>query len=93
MRITLNPLTLRKLQRFRSLRRGYWSFILLLGAFFLSLCAELVVNKRALIVYYEGEYFFPSYGAQIPGDHFGLGYSYETNYRELKPKPKWSPGI
>jgi len=84
MRINLNPLTLRKLQRFRSLRRGYWSFILLFGAFFLSLCAELVVNKRALIVYYEGEYFFPSYGAQIPGDHFGLGYSYETNYRELK---------
>jgi len=80
----LNPLTIRKLQRFRSLRRGYWSFILLIGSFIFSLGAELLVNKRALLVCYQGEYFFPTYGAQIPGFRFGLDYDYETNYRVLK---------
>ncbi len=83
-KFAFNPLTRRKLQRFRSLRRGYWSFLLLLAGFALSLFAELLVNKRALIVRYEGTYHFPTYGAQIPGDRFGLGYEYETNYRELK---------
>ena len=83
-KFAFNPLTRRKLQRFRSLRRGYWSFLLLLAGFALSLFAELLVNKRALIVRYEGTYHFPTYGAQIPGDRFGLSYEYETNYRELK---------
>lgn len=55
-----------------------------MGAFLLSLFAELLVSNRALIVYYGGEYYFPSYGAQIPGSQFGLGYGYETDYRELQ---------
>ncbi|MDA7822394.1 ABC transporter permease subunit [Opitutales bacterium] len=84
IKMQLNPLIQRKLIRFRSLRRGYWAFLFLFLAFLLSLGAELLVNKRALIVCYEGEYFFPSYGAQIPGEQFGLNYGYETNYRELK---------
>jgi microcin C transport system permease protein len=36
------------------------------------------------MVHYDGEYFFPTYGAYLPGRTFGLDYSYETNYRELK---------
>jgi len=84
MTLRLNPLTQRKIARFRSIRRGYWSFLILLTAFFLSLVAEVFVNKRALIVHYEGQYYFPTYGAQIPGEQFGLGYAYETNYRVLK---------
>jgi microcin C transport system permease protein len=51
---------------------------------FASLFAELLVNSRALIVKYEGHYYFPTYAAFIPGDTFGLGYQYETNYRELQ---------
>ena len=33
---------------------------------------------------YEGNYYFPTYGAYLPGSTFGLDYEYETNYRELK---------
>src|SRR5690606_33799712 len=46
--------------------------------------AEMLVNSRALIVKYESEYYFPTYGAFLPGSTFGLDYRYETNYRELK---------
>jgi len=82
----LNPLTLRKLRRFRSIKRGYYSFIMLLVIILASLFAELFLNKRALIVYYEGQYFFPTYGKVIPGRSFGLDYDYETDYRALKRK-------
>lgn len=50
----------------------------------ISLVAEVLVNKRAVIVYYEGTYYFPTYSAMIPGTTFGLDYEYETNYRELQ---------
>ncbi len=81
-----NPLTRKKLQRFRSLKRGYWSFILLalLVAVTFYGVGELLVNSRALVVKYEGKLVFPTYGAIRPGTDFGLDYSYETNYRELK---------
>ena len=82
----LNPITRKKLQRFRSIKRGYWSFLLLFFLFGLSLMGELFVNKRALLVWYEGELFFPTYGSQISGKTFGLDYDYETNYRDLKRK-------
>jgi microcin C transport system permease protein len=50
----------------------------------ISLFAELLINNRALIVYYEGEIYFPTYGQMIPGKFFGLDYEYETNYRQLR---------
>jgi microcin C transport system permease protein len=80
----LNPLTVKKLRRFRSIRRGYWSLVILAVLIAFSFAAELFVNSRALVVRYEGEWYFPTYGAFIPGDEFGLGYGYETNYRDLR---------
>ena len=80
----LNPLTLKKIRRFKSIKRGYYSFIVIMAMIFISLLAELLVNKRALIVHYEGRYYFPTYTAMIPGKTFGLDYRYETEYRELQ---------
>ena len=79
----LNPLTIRKLKRFRSIRRGYYSFICIITMILVSLVAELLVNNRALIVHYEGKTFFPTYRDMIPGTTFGFDYNYETNYRDL----------
>ena len=79
----LNPLTVKKIKRFKSIRRGYYSFIIFAILIFISLIAEMLVNDRALIVYYEGEFYFPTYGNQVSGKTFGLEYDYETNYREL----------
>jgi microcin C transport system permease protein len=79
----LNPLTLRKIRRFKSIKRGYYSFILILVMIFASFFAEILVNKRAVVVHHNGEYYFPTYGDIIPGSTFGLDYKYETNYRQL----------
>ncbi len=81
--IKLNPLTIKKLKRFRSIKRGYYSAVSLTLLLVLSVAAELLVNNRALMVNFEGKLFFPTYGAFLPGTTFGLGYDYETNYREL----------
>ena len=63
--IKLNPLTQKKLRRFRSIKRGYWSFIVLLLLYMFSLAGELFVNKRALLVFYDGDFYFPTYGCLL----------------------------
>jgi len=82
--IRLNPLTLENIRRFKSIRRGYYSLIFLAFFILLSLMAEMFVNSRALVVRYNGDYYFPVYRSMIPGRVFGLDYDYETAYRELK---------
>ena len=79
----INPLTLKKIRRFKSIKRGYYSFIIFCVLILVALGAELLVNNRALIVHYEGTYYFPTYGDLIPGNTFNLDYDYETNYRQL----------
>ncbi|MBT3483112.1 MAG: ABC transporter permease subunit [Opitutales bacterium] len=80
----LNPLTAKKLNRFRQIKRGYYSFLIIAVLVGLSAVGELLINSRALVVEYEGSFYFPTYGGMIPGETFGLDYSYETNYRDLK---------
>jgi microcin C transport system permease protein len=83
MRLTLDPLTLQRFRRFRSIKRAWvslWVITVLVG---LSLCAELLVSSRALLVWHEGRLYFPTYDRVHFGDEFGLSYHYEASYREL----------
>ncbi len=82
--MSVSPLTLKQWQRFKSIKRGYYAALAMAALLAMSCAAELLVNNRALIVSYEGRLFFPTYGAFIPGTTFGLGYDYETNYRDLR---------
>jgi microcin C transport system permease protein len=82
--LRLDPLTRRRWARFRKLRRGYWSALVLGTLILLSVFAELLANNRALLVNYQGHWFFPSYADVLPGTTFGLDYAYETNYKLLQ---------
>ena len=82
----LSPLAQQKLKRFKQIRRGYWSAVILLLILFLSCFAELMINNRALLVQYQGEFYFPTYGSIYTGKDFGLDYEYEVNYRDLQQK-------
>jgi len=84
----LNPLTVKKLNRFRAIKRGYWSFLIFCFLLLITFwgVGEYLVNSRALIVKYEGKLYFPTHGAFHPGTDFGLDYQAETNYRDLKAK-------
>ena len=82
-KFTLDPLTVKQFKRFRSIKRGFYAAVVLGVMIVMSFGAELLVNSRALVVSYQGELFFPTYGDIIPGRTFGLDYDYETDYREL----------
>jgi len=82
----LDPQLLLRFSRFRKIRRGYYSLVIFVTLVLLSLVAELLVNSRAVVVNYQDNWYFPTYGDFIPGTEFGLDYRYETNYRQLKDK-------
>ncbi len=57
MRIT--PLTHRRIQNFKTNRRGFWSLWIFLLLFFLSLFAEFIANDRPFLISYKGDLYFP----------------------------------
>lgn len=86
MPLRLDPIAQRRWQQFRRIRRGYWSALILGGLLLLCLCAELLINHRALLVHYDGQWYLPTYTALKPGTTFDLGYAYETDYKALQRK-------
>ncbi|ESW85626.1 ABC transporter permease [Mesorhizobium sp. LSJC280B00] len=76
----LSPLNQRRLQNFKSNRRGYWSLWIFLFLFVLSLVSELVANDRPIIASYKGEILFPVLVA-YPEEKFG-GFYAVTDYRD-----------
>lgn len=83
-----SPMSARRWQRFRTMKRGYYSLIFLCGLAFLCCCDQLIVGKRALVVYNQGHWYFPAFvQEQYSGKTFGLtgdASDSETNYRQLK---------
>ena len=81
-----NPVTIKQWRRFRSLRRGWWSFVILCVLCVLGVFAELWINKRPLVVRHDGRWYFPTYSGFHSGREFGLEYDYEVSYRQLRDK-------
>jgi microcin C transport system permease protein len=76
----LSPINQRRLQIFKSNRRGVVSLWLFGILFLLSLCVEFIANDRPLIVSYKGELLFPVV-VSYPETKFG-GFLAETAYRD-----------
>lgn len=73
----------RRWRKFRSLKRGWYSFLLLLGLYLVSFLNPLLINNRALVVKYEGNYYFPAFGTHYEARSFGQRRIGEAHYREL----------
>jgi len=83
-----NPLTEHRLRRFREIKRGYYSLLILLVLGGLAALDQVVIGKRALALQYHGHWMFPAF---LPGDlknkDFGItGEAAEApvNYRYLR---------
>ena len=73
----------RRLRKFRRIKRGYWSFLLLACVYLVSFFLPYLANNTALAVRYEGEYYFPMvrfYEASA----FGQNVVGEPDYRSLR---------
>ena len=83
-----SPQRERRWRRFRGMRRGYVSLLLLLGIVVLAALDQCLVGHRALAVKYNGGWCFPAFTrAVVPGSRFGVqgaaGLA-EADYRKLK---------
>lgn len=82
-----NPVTLRRMKRFKEIKRGYYSLIILLGLAGLAGLDQVVVGKEALAVRYEGKWSFPAFTAKpFKGSDFGVEgerADAQVNYRKL----------
>jgi len=69
--------------KFKTLKRGYYSFVVIITLYILSWFLPVLINNRALIVSYEGEYFFPVFSGYHSGDTFNQDVPGEALYRQL----------
>ena len=73
----------RRVRKFRRLKRGYYSFLLIVGAYILSFFLPLIAGSAPIAVRYQGRLYFPML-TYHPASEFGLDVIGEPDYRELK---------
>ena len=78
--LKLDPITRRRFAKFRRIKRGYYSLLILLTAIVLSIFAPYLAESRALFVSYKGQWYFPTF------QYFTMSTFGQT------PPPGWSQG-
>jgi microcin C transport system permease protein len=73
----------KRVRKFKTLKRGYYSFLIVAIAYAVSFLLPFLVNNKALVVRYQGEYYFPI-STFYPASQFGMEAIGEPNYRELQ---------
>ncbi len=79
----LNPVTARRLRRFRQMKRGWWSLWILLFAYVISLGSELIANDKPYFVQYEGKWYFPIVRYYSDDAFTGSGYETRADYKKI----------
>ncbi len=72
----------KRLRKFRTIKRGYYSFLIIVGAYAISFFLPLLVNNGALAVGYHGRWYFPV-AKYYPASTFGQQAIGEPDYRAL----------
>ena len=60
-----------RLRKFRRLKRGYYSLVLLLTTYLLSFLLPFIMGFRPILVRYEGKFFFPACATYLD-ETFGI---------------------
>ncbi len=79
--MTLSPLNQRRWRNFRRNKRAFWSLILFVIVFGLSLFAEFLANDKPILVQYRGELYTPIFNF-YPETEFGGDFRTEAVYRD-----------
>ncbi len=72
----------KRIRKFRSLKRGYYSFVILSIVYVLSFFLPALINNQPLLVRYEGQFYSPLL-RYYPASEFGQEAFGEPDYREL----------
>src|SRR5207244_9706783 len=73
----------KRVRKFRRLKRGYYSFVLILAAYIFSFFLPFVMTSTPLVMKYQGHYYFPMMRFRSAAE-FGTTAFGEPDYRELK---------
>ena len=76
----LSPLTQRRIQNFKSNKRGYYSLWIFLFLLIITLPAEFIANDKPLLLKYKNHFYFPVF-IDYPEEVFG-GFLAQTDYRD-----------
>ena len=76
----LTPINRRRWENFKANRRGYYSFIIFLSLFSLSLLAPVIASDKPLLVRYKGATYYPVL-IDYPESTFG-GFLAVTDYKD-----------
>ncbi len=79
-RFHVTPINARRWSNFKANRRGYWSLVVFLSLFGLSLFAKFIANDRPIIMSYKGEILWPVF-VDYPESKFG-GFLAVTDFKE-----------
>ena len=76
----------KRIKRFKSIKRGYYSLIILISLYAMSICAPLFFNSKAIIVKYNDQYYFPLINSIISYDNLEAK---DLGQFEIKGKKKY----
>ena len=77
----LSPLNKRRLQNFKSNKRGFYSFWIFSFLFIVSIVADFIANDKPLLIKFDQEYYFPITN-EYPETIFGGDFETEADYRD-----------
>lgn len=81
--MTLNPNTRKRLLKFRSNKRAYYSFLFLTITYLISLFAPIIANDTPIVVYYKDSFYFPILKF-YPSKAFGGKEDTIANYKKIR---------
>ena len=77
----LSPINQRRWQNFKANKRGYYSLWIFLVLFLVTLFAEFIANDKPLVLYYDGQWYWPTIVA-YPETDFGGFFETEAEYTD-----------
>jgi len=77
----LSPLNKRRLQNFKSNKRGFYSFWIFSFLFIVSIVADFIANDKPLLIKFDQEYYCPIIN-EYPETIFGGDFETEADYRD-----------
>ncbi|CAO5678375.1 MAG: Inner membrane ABC transporter permease protein YejE [Holosporales bacterium] len=76
-----SPLTIRKIEQFKTNKRAYFSLKAFLCLFILSLFSEFIANENPIIVCYKNHFYFPIF-EHVPETTYGGTFETAANYHD-----------
>ena len=79
--MTLSPLNKRRLDNFKSNKRGWYSFLIFTFLFLVSIFADFIANEKPLLIKYQNQIYLPIINAHAETT-FGGDIETEADYRD-----------